>query len=145
MSGSVTTVDVLEGGTGHTEGPLVVTCEGDCVGSGLAGTCVVDAIGAVTEVVLTSHGEGYRREEPPALSCGHGGSAPLLIANVASGAKVKATVAEGAVLAAQQTRQESSMTVSARVSRVQAGKGHTSGCSVGDELLGVGGDRKSVV
>jgi len=139
MSGSVTTVDVLEGGTGHMEGPLVVTCEGDCVGKGLAGTCLVDAIGAVTQVVLTSHGEGYRREEPPALACGHGGSAPLLIANVASGAKVLATVATGAVLAAQQTRQESSMTASARVSRVLTGKGQTSGCSVGDELLGVGG------
>ena len=145
MTGSITSVDVLEGGSGHKAGPLVVSCEGHCVGTGLVGGCEVDAIGAVTKVVIISHGKGYKREEPPFLSCGYAGSVPLLIANVASGAKIQAVVASGVVLAAEQTRQESSSSVSARVSRVVAGKGNTIGCSVGDELLGVGGGGRGLV
>ena len=39
MTGSVTSVDVIEGGSGHKVGPLVVTCQGSCAGSGLAGIC----------------------------------------------------------------------------------------------------------
>lgn len=145
MSGSVTSVDVLEGGSGHTEGPLVVSCEGGCAGNGLAGVCYVDAIGAVTHVMVTSHGQGYTQEDPPSLSCGYAGSQPLIIANVASGAHIQVIVASGVVLAADRTREESSASVSARVSRVLPGKGVSSGCSVGDELLGVGGGGRGLV
>lgn len=145
MTGSVTWVDVVEGGSGHKAGPLVVTCEGACVGSGLAGMCHVDAIGAVTNVVLISHGQGYNSHDPPSLSCGYAGSAPLIMANVASGAKIEMEIATGVVLASEQTRQESSSTVSARVSRVVPGMDLTMGCSVGDELLGVGGGGRGLV
>ena len=89
MTGSVTSVDVLEGGSGHKAGALVVKCEGACVGTGLAGVCQVDAIGAVTQVVVTSHGQGYNRDEPPTLWCGYGSSSPLMVPNVASGAQIE--------------------------------------------------------
>ena len=145
MTGSVTSVDVLEGGSGHKAGPLVVTCQGSCAGSGLAGVCHVDAIGAVTHVVLTAHGQGYSREDAPVLSCGDSSAAPTMMANVASGAGIQAVVASGVVLAAEQTLQETSSTVSARVSGLRAGRGRTTGCSVGDELLGVGGGGRGFV
>jgi len=145
MTGSVTTVEVIEGGSGHKVGPLVVTCQGSCAGAGLAGVCHVDAIGAVTHIVLTAHGEGYSREDAPVLSCGYASSAPMMIANVASGAGFHAVVASGVVLAAQQTRQETSSTVSARVSGLFAGQGFTTGCSVGDEMLGIGGGGRGFV
>ena len=54
-------------------------------------------------------------------------------------------VASGVILAAEHTRQESSLTASSRVSRVVHGKGHTAGCSIGDELLGVGGGGRGFV
>jgi hypothetical protein len=54
--GSVKTISVLQGGSGYAAGNLVIVSG---TGTGLAGTCQVDAAGRVTGVTITAAGSGY--------------------------------------------------------------------------------------
>ncbi|EKX38598.1 hypothetical protein GUITHDRAFT_115370 [Guillardia theta CCMP2712] len=139
MEGTVTSVEVVDGGMGHAQGRMRIVCEAPCTGKGLEATCEVDDDGAVASVRILDHGKGYSFQHPPSLSCGSSLREAVMVPKIAHGARLVGTSARLLLLSLSSHRRVTSQQSVTRVVGVDVGPGRLVGCREGEELFGVGG------
>jgi hypothetical protein len=84
-TGNVSGFTGLTGGSGYTTAPTVTFDNTGTGGSGATGTAIIDANGAVTDVVITNPGSGYTSTPTFTLTGGGGSGASVTGTSIATG------------------------------------------------------------